>query len=185
MARRPAPTKIQLAERVTELEQLLAYTQHRLHEAELRLRCTPGGEAAHAALAALAAKAPAERAVRAWVAGGGAHGAAKASVSAAIAEFGQTGNATECARQIFDLQMPFFAHEAVKQICIAALAAGEGEAGRLAALLRSLASVGVVSRTQLLRGLRRVEEQMDDLALDVPAAPQRFAELKAGLLGLQ
>ena len=137
-----------------------------------------GAEIAHAAAAALGARHVAERALRAW--GGpdaGTAAAAKAALSSLIDEYLGSRDAAEAQRRLRELHLPFFGHELVKRACAAAIERGGNAPEALLALLAALRDSGAVSATQFAAGFARAAEAMEDLALDVPDAKQRWAAL--------
>ena len=142
-----------------------------------------GSEVLRAAAAALRSPGIAERATHAW---GGAPGhelaSAKAAISALLDEYlvGATA-AGEAGVALRALRLPFFAHEAVKSACVAAMERGGPSMGRVGDLLTSWARDGTVSATQLAEGKARAAARVDDLVLDVgPCARVRWAELLGG-----
>jgi len=152
-------------------------------------RGTAGGEAARAALAALAAKEPAERAARAWLLPHGDAGskgsistqAAKAEIARILRDYLAERKPTETCRLLYDLQLPFYLHEAVKAACVLALEHGGEDAEALAFLCGRLAETGVASQQQLAAGLARLREALPDLCLDVPDAQARWETLRVAL----
>jgi len=126
--------------------------------------------------------------------------AIKGRMAAILAEHEDSGDALEAARCLRALGVPFFHHELVKQAARAAMAAAaardaasaaaaaasaaapppqqqhDAHRRRHLALLRALAATGELSPYQLLRGLRRVAEALDDAALDEPRAREAFLE---------
>jgi len=148
-----------------------------LRAAKASLAGSAGAEITRAAVAALGARHLAERALRAWV---GPHGAtaagAKASMALLLDEFLLTQDAGECERGLKELELPFYTHELVKRACVLALERGPAAAAALLTLLTRLASSGAASTQQLTLGFQRAAEAVEDLALDVPDARERWAE---------
>ncbi|KAF3436703.1 hypothetical protein FNV43_RR19450 [Rhamnella rubrinervis] len=71
-----------------------------------------------------------------------------------------------------DLGMPFFNHEVVKKALIMAM---EKKNDRMLDLLQVGFSEGLITITQMTKGFTRIKDSLDDLALDIPNAKEKFS----------
>jgi len=132
-----------------------------------------GSEIVRMARSLLAARLAGERILRCW--GGGTGWAvedAKDKINKLLEEFetgGDIGEACQCTR---DLNMPFFHHEVVKKALVMAM---EKKNDRLLNLLQECSSEGLITINQMMKGFTRVADSLDDLALDIPNARDKFA----------
>eukprot|EP00252_Welwitschia_mirabilis_P010636 TRINITY_DN2402_c0_g1_i1.p1 TRINITY_DN2402_c0_g1~~TRINITY_DN2402_c0_g1_i1.p1 ORF type:complete len:712 (+),score=190.22 TRINITY_DN2402_c0_g1_i1:189-2324(+) len=120
----------------------------------------------------LAARLAGERILRCW--GGGTGWAvedAKDKIDKLLEEFEAGGDIGEACQCIRDLDMPFFHHEVVKKALVMAM---EKLNDRLLVLLHECYSEGLISINQMVKGFTRVADSLDDLALDIPCARQKF-----------
>jgi MA3 domain len=67
--------------------------------------------------------------------------------------------------------MPFFNHEVVKKALIMAM---EKKNDKMLDLLSECFGEGLITINQLTKGFMRVRDGMDDLALDIPNAREKF-----------
>lgn len=104
--------------------------------------------------------------------------AAKHKVELLITEYLDAGDVPEATRCLRALKMPFFHHELVKKSLVHAIEKPSDHPA-LMTLLASLGSSREVSQTQMSMGFTRMAQQVEDLALDVPSAVDRFAALLA------
>jgi hypothetical protein len=131
------------------------------------------------ARALLGAKLSAERILRCW--GGGGSGKAgwelhevKDKIGRLLQEYDCGGDVREACRCIKDLAMPFFHHEVVKKALVAIIEKRGKDDGRLWALLGECYGRGLITPNQMTKGLERVADCIDDLALDVPDAGRQL-----------
>ncbi|KAM0044408.1 putative programmed cell death protein [Helianthus debilis subsp. tardiflorus] len=131
-----------------------------------------GSETVHVAQSLIAARHAGERLLRCW--GGGTGWAvedAKDKIVKLLEEYetgGVVGEACQCIR---DLGMPFFNHEVVKKALVMAM---EKKNDRMLDLLQECYSEGLITTNQMTKGFGRVEDGLDDLALDIPDAVGKF-----------
>ncbi|GAB2213350.1 hypothetical protein Drorol1_Dr00021382 [Drosera rotundifolia] len=114
-----------------------------------------------------------ERLLRCW--GGGTGWAvedAKDKIMKLLEEYETGGVVGEACRCIRDLGMPFFNHEVVKKALIMSM---EKQNGAMLNLLQECFSEGLITINQMTKGFARVRDTLDDLALDIPDANQKFA----------
>ncbi|KAF3436760.1 hypothetical protein FNV43_RR19512 [Rhamnella rubrinervis] len=78
----------------------------------------------------------------------------------------------EACQCIRDLGMPFFNHEVVKKALIMAM---EKKNDRMLDLLQVGFSEGLITITQMTKGFTRIKDSLDDLALDIPNAKEKFS----------
>ncbi|KAL9261966.1 MA3 DOMAIN-CONTAINING TRANSLATION REGULATORY FACTOR 1-like protein [Drosera capensis] len=113
-----------------------------------------------------------ERLLRCW--GGGTGWAvedAKDKIIKLLEEYETGGVIVEACRCIRDLGMPFFNHEVVKKALIMSM---EKQKGPMLNLLQECFSEGLITINQMTKGFARVRDTLDDLALDIPDANQKF-----------
>jgi programmed cell death protein 4 len=140
----------------------------------------PGAGDAEAAAAALDRADPnydseADEAAVAWTEGRATAVAEfKAAVGALLAEFFDAGDVGEAAARLAELARPEFGHYFVKRALLAALDRHDREREMTSALLAALAG-DALRPEQLRRGFSDAAEALEDLALDVPAAPELLA----------
>ncbi|KAI7727430.1 hypothetical protein M8C21_020435 [Ambrosia artemisiifolia] len=131
-----------------------------------------GSETIHVAQSLVNARHAGERLLRCW--GGGSGWAvedAKDKIVKLLEEYesgGVVGEACECIR---DLGMPFFNHEVVKKALVMAM---EKKNDRMLDLLQECYSEGLITTNQMTKGFGRVKDGLDDLALDIPDADDKF-----------
>ncbi|KAL2894323.1 Programmed cell death protein 4 [Bienertia sinuspersici] len=88
-----------------------------------------------------------------------------------LEEYERGGDIREAFRCIKELGMPFFHHEVVKKALVIIM---EKKNERLWKFLEECFSWGLITENQMTKGFVRLEESLDDLALDVPDAKQQF-----------
>ncbi|KAK2987708.1 hypothetical protein RJ640_030295 [Escallonia rubra] len=131
-----------------------------------------GSETVHVARSLIAARHAGERILRCW--GGGTGWAvedAKDKIVKLLEEYeagGVVGEACQCIR---DLGMPFFNHEVVKKALVMAM---EKKNDRMLDLLQECFSEGLITINQMTKGFARINDGLDDLALDIPNAEDKF-----------
>lgn len=132
-----------------------------------------GSETVRMARSLVSARHAGERLLRCW--GGGTGWAvedAKDKITKLLEEFesgGELGEACQCIR---DLAMPFFNHEVVKKALVMAM---EKQNDRILDLLQECFLEGLITVNQMAKGFSRVKDGLDDLALDIPDAREKFA----------
>ncbi|GAB4851036.1 Peptide chain release factor 1, mitochondrial [Ancistrocladus abbreviatus] len=113
-----------------------------------------------------------ERILRCW--GGGTGWAvedAKDRIMKLLEEYESGGVVGEACRCIRDLGMPFFNHEVVKKALVMAM---EKKNDRMLDLLQECFSEGLITMNQMTKGFARFKDALDDLALDIPNAKEKF-----------
>lgn len=117
------------------------------------------------------------RLVNVWGASGALSsiGLLRGSVSLLLHEYLITTNREEAEQCIRDLSAEQFHHEVVFQVVELAIdGRDERDMLDLASLLKSATVCGLISQTQLAKGLQRILSSMDDIQLDNPHAPYRL-----------
>ncbi|KAI4319049.1 hypothetical protein MLD38_032697 [Melastoma candidum] len=131
-----------------------------------------GSETVRMARTLIAARHAGERILRCW--GGGTGWAvedAKDKIQKLLEEYESGGVVKEACRCIRDLGMPFFNHEVVKKALVMAM---EKKNDRVLDLLQEGYGEGLITVYQMTKGFARIRDGMDDLALDIPNANQKF-----------
>lgn len=131
-----------------------------------------GSETVHVAQSLVAARHAGERLLRCW--GGGTGWAvedAKDKIVKLLEEYESGGVVGEACQCIRDLGMPFFNHEVVKKALVMAM---EKQNDRMLDLLQECFSEGLITTNQLTKGFNRIKDGLDDLALDIPNADEKF-----------
>ncbi|KVH98970.1 uncharacterized protein LOC112514626 [Cynara cardunculus var. scolymus] len=131
-----------------------------------------GSETVHVAQSLVAARHAGERLLRCW--GGGTGWAvedAKDKIVKLLEEYESGGVVGEACQCIRDLGMPFFNHEVVKKALVMAM---EKKNDRMLDLLQECFSEGLITTNQMTKGFGRMKDGLDDLALDIPNADEKF-----------
>ncbi|KAL8123383.1 MA3 DOMAIN-CONTAINING TRANSLATION REGULATORY FACTOR 1-like [Apium graveolens] len=131
-----------------------------------------GSETLHEAKSLLAARHAGERILRCW--GGGTGWAvedAKDKIVKLLEEYESGGVVDEACQCIRDLDMPFFNHEVVKKALVMAM---EKKNDKLLDMLQECSSEGLITTNQMTKGFTRINDGLDDLALDIPNAKDKF-----------
>ncbi|KAL6856882.1 hypothetical protein ACP4OV_018264 [Aristida adscensionis] len=113
-----------------------------------------------------------ERLLRCW--GGGTGWAvedAKDKITKLLEEYESGGDVGEACNCIRELDMPFFNHEVVKKALVMAM---EKKNERTLGLLQECFGEGIITMNQMTKGFSRVRDGLDDLALDIPDAKEKF-----------
>ncbi|XP_078441511.1 MA3 DOMAIN-CONTAINING TRANSLATION REGULATORY FACTOR 3-like [Wolffia australiana] len=131
-----------------------------------------GGETVPSARAMVAAGHAGERLLRCW---GGSTGRAvedaKDRIEKLLEEYESGGDVGEACRCVRELAMPFFNHEVVKKAVVMAM---EKKRDRVLELLRESFGEGLITSNQMAKGFGRVWDGIEDLALDIPDARDKF-----------
>ncbi|KAJ6812278.1 uncharacterized protein M6B38_306105 [Iris pallida] len=133
--------------------------------------CT-GTETVHVARSLVSARHSGERLLRCW--GGGTGWIvedAKDKITKLLEEYESGGDVGEACQCIRDLGMPFFNHEVVKKALVMAM---EKKNDGILDLLQESFGEGLITINQMTKGFARVRDGMDDLALDIPNAQEKF-----------
>uniref|UniRef100_A0A0C9RVH6 TSA: Wollemia nobilis Ref_Wollemi_Transcript_10948_2779 transcribed RNA sequence n=1 Tax=Wollemia nobilis TaxID=56998 RepID=A0A0C9RVH6_9CONI len=131
-----------------------------------------GNEIVRMARSFLSARLAGERILRCW--GGGTGWAvedAKDKINKLLEEYEAGGDLGEACQCIRDLNMPFFHHEVVKKALVMAM---EKKNDRVLNLLQECSAEGLITINQMMKGFTRVADSLDDLALDLPNAKEKF-----------
>lgn len=132
-----------------------------------------GSETVRMARSLIAARHAGERLLRCW--GGGTGWAvedAKDKIMKLLEEYESGGVVSEACQCIRDLGMAFFNHEVVKKALIMAM---EKKNDRMLDLLQECFSEGLITINQMTKGFTRIKDGLDDLALDIPNAKEKFS----------
>jgi hypothetical protein len=138
---------------------------------KLQPNCS-GSETVRMARSLIAARHAGERLLRCW--GGGTGWAvedAKDKILKLLEEYESGGVLGEACQCIRDLGMPFFNHEVVKKALVMAM---EKKNDRMLDLLQVCFNEGLITINQMTKGFTRIKDGMDDLALDIPNAEEKF-----------
>ncbi|KAF5732185.1 hypothetical protein HS088_TW18G00876 [Tripterygium wilfordii] len=131
-----------------------------------------GSETVHMAQSLIAARHAGERILRCW--GGGTGWAvedAKDKIQKLLEEYESGGVVSEACQCIRDIGMPFFNHEVVKKALVMAM---EKKNDRMLDLLQECFSEGLITINQMTKGFTRIKDGLDDLALDIPNAKDKY-----------
>ncbi|KAL0913009.1 hypothetical protein M5K25_016438 [Dendrobium thyrsiflorum] len=137
-----------------------------------RRRWHLGSETVHIAPSLASTRHAGERLLRCW--GGGTGWAvedAKDKITKLLEEFKSGGDLGEACQCIHELGMPFFNHEVVKKALVMAM---EKKNDRLLDLLQECFGEGLITLNQVSKGFSRVKDSLDDLALDIPNAREKY-----------
>ncbi|EEF51874.1 MA3 DOMAIN-CONTAINING TRANSLATION REGULATORY FACTOR 1 [Ricinus communis] len=132
-----------------------------------------GTETVYMARSLIAARHAGERILRCW--GGGTGWAvedAKDKIMKLLEEYESGGVVNEACQCIRDLGMPFFNHEVVKKALVMAM---EKKNDRMLDLLQACFDEGLITINQMTKGFTRIKDGLDDLALDIPNAKEKFS----------
>ncbi|CAI0547462.1 unnamed protein product [Linum tenue] len=132
-----------------------------------------GTETVKMARSLITARHAGERLLRCW--GGGTGWAvedAKDKIMKLLEEYESSGGVGEACQCIRDLGMPFFNHEVVKKALIMAM---EKKNDKMLDLLQECFNEGLITINQMTKGFTRIKEGLDDLALDIPNAEEKYA----------
>ncbi|PPD82256.1 hypothetical protein GOBAR_DD20813 [Gossypium barbadense] len=132
-----------------------------------------GSETIRMARSLITARHAGERLLRCW--GGGTGWAvedAKDKIMKLLEEYESGGVVAEACQCIRDLGMPFFNHEVVKKALVMAM---EKKNDRMLNLLQVCFDEGLITINQMSKGFTRVKDGLDDLALDIPNAKDKFS----------
>ncbi|CAA7395962.1 unnamed protein product [Spirodela intermedia] len=149
-----------------------------LNLVEIGGRLPPGGsgsETIHMARTLISARHAGERLLRCW--GGGSGWAvedAKDKITKLLEEYESGGHIGEACQCIRDLAMPFFSHEVVKKALIMDMEKKNSKNSRILSLLQECFSEGLITTNQMTKGFSRVRDALEDLALDIPDAGEKF-----------
>ncbi|WOK94518.1 hypothetical protein Cni_G03222 [Canna indica] len=131
-----------------------------------------GSETVHMARTLISARHAGERLLRCW---GGSTGwameDAKDKITKLLEEYESGGDVGEACHCIRDLGMPFFNHEVVKKALVMAM---EKKSDRVLDFLHECFGEGLITINQMTKGFSRVRDGLDDLALDIPNAQEKF-----------
>lgn len=129
--------------------------------------------------AMLSARHAAERIQNCWHGGSQTIDQLRSSMQALLAEYLTNGDTLEVSRCLMELNVPYYHHELVKRaLVMAADDSKDHDSPLLLKLLSELASSGAINQTQMRKGFQRVEESLDDIALDSPLVKPAFAKYK-------
>jgi len=131
-----------------------------------------GAETLNMARSLASARHAGERLLRCW--GGGTGWAvedAKDKITKLLEEYESGGDVGEACNCIRELGMSFFNHEVVKKALVMAM---EKKNERTLTLLQECFSEGIITINQMTKGFSRVRDGLDDLALDIPDAKEKF-----------
>lgn len=138
---------------------------------ELPAKCS-GAETLNMARSLASARHAGERLLRCW--GGGTGWAvedAKDKIAKLLEEYESGGDVGEACNCIREMGMPFFNHEVVKKALVMAM---EKKKERPLVLLHECFAEGIITINQMTKGISRVRDGLDDLALDIPDAREKF-----------
>jgi len=131
-----------------------------------------GAETLNMACSLASARHAGERLLRCW--GGGTGWAvedAKDKITKLLEEYESGGDVGEACNCIRELGMSFFNHEVVKKALVMAM---EKKNERTLTLLQECFGEGIITINQMTKGFSRVRDGLDDLALDIPDAKEKF-----------
>ncbi|KAM7480111.1 hypothetical protein LguiA_028324 [Lonicera macranthoides] len=132
-----------------------------------------GSETLRMAQTLTAARHAGERILRCW--GGGTGWAvedAKDKIVKLLEEYESGGVVSEACQCIRDIGMPFFNHEVVKKALVMAMEKKNDD--KMLDLLQECFGEGLITINQMTKGFARIKDGLDDLALDIPNAEDKF-----------
>ncbi|WZY69483.1 hypothetical protein YC2023_001723 [Brassica napus] len=145
---------------------------------EISSRLVPnssGTETVKMARSLIFARHAGERLLRCW--GGGTGWAvedAKDKILNLLEEYESSGLVSEACKCIHELGMPFFNHEVVKKALVMAMEKKKDKI--VVELLQESFGEGLITINQMTKGFTRVKDGLEDLALDIPNAKEKFSE---------
>jgi hypothetical protein len=98
-------------------------------------------------------------------------GDSKDKITKLLEEYESGGVVSEACQCIRDIGMPFFNHEVVKKALVMAM---EKKNDRMLDLLQECFNEGLITINQMTKGFGRIKDGLDDLALDIPNAKEKF-----------
>lgn len=101
----------------------------------------------------------------------------KREASTLVAEFLTTGDKEEADRCVRKLSAQTFHFQLVRQALRMALSAREGEQKKIEELLAYFSKSGLISSDHMEQGFKALSTHLDDIKLDIPAAPTAFAQI--------
>lgn len=132
-----------------------------------------GRETVRMARTLVSARHSGERLLRCWGGGSGwAVDDAKDKITKLLEEYASGGDLGEACQCIRDLGMPFFNHEVVKKALVMAMEKKNDHI--FLDLLQQCFGEGLITINQMTKGFSRVRDGLDDLALDIPDAEEKF-----------
>ncbi|EOA15859.1 hypothetical protein CARUB_v10007684mg [Capsella rubella] len=147
-----------------------------LEEISSKLRPNSSGtETVKMARSLIFARHAGERLLRCW--GGGSGWAvedAKDKISNLLEEYESSGLVSEACKCIRELGMPFFNHEVVKKALVMGMEKKKDK--MMLDLLQESFGEGLVTTNQMTKGFTRVKDGLEDLALDIPNAKEKFKD---------
>lgn len=105
----------------------------------------------------------------------------KVAIHALIVEFFSTSNQDAAHRSILELDAPHFHHEVVRQFFHSCAEKYEQEIPNVAELLTLLVKEGVLAETEIIKGLKRIDGEMESILETQPNAKKMLAELRDAL----
>lgn len=132
-----------------------------------------GTETVRMAQSLVSARHSGERLLRCW--GGGTGWAvedAKDKIAKLLEEYESGRVVSEACQCIRDIGMPFFNHEVVKKALVMAM---EKKNDGMLDLLQECFGEGLITINQMTKGFTRIKDGLDDLALDIPNAREKFS----------
>uniref|UniRef100_A0A1J3HF14 Programmed cell death protein 4 n=1 Tax=Noccaea caerulescens TaxID=107243 RepID=A0A1J3HF14_NOCCA len=147
-----------------------------LEEISNKLRPNSSGtETVKMARSLIFARHAGERLLRCW--GGGSGWAvedAKDKIVNLLEEYESSGLVSEACKCIHELNMPFFNHEVVKKALVMAMEKKNDK--KMLDLLQESFGEGLITTNQMTKGFTRVKDALEDLALDIPNAKEKFSD---------
>ncbi|KAM5571818.1 hypothetical protein ABKV19_012078 [Rosa sericea] len=95
----------------------------------------------------------------------------KDNITKLLDQYESGGVVAEACQCIRDIGMPFFNHEVVKKALVLAMEKN----GTMLDLLQECFSEGLITVNQMTKGFSRIKDKLDDLALDIPTASEKFS----------
>lgn len=99
----------------------------------------------------------------------------KQAVDQLFQEYLLSSDIKEANRCVLELNAKHFHHEVVKRAIQNAVEQGEEQVAQMSALLAELMVEDTVSQQMMIQGFNRVKENLKDMTLDTPKAPQLVA----------
>eukprot|EP01023_Acetabularia_acetabulum_P029519 TRINITY_DN2785_c0_g1_i7.p2 TRINITY_DN2785_c0_g1~~TRINITY_DN2785_c0_g1_i7.p2 ORF type:complete len:407 (+),score=97.23 TRINITY_DN2785_c0_g1_i7:641-1861(+) len=119
----------------------------------------------------------AERIQNCWKGGALTVDELKIELKKLVQEYVVSCDVLEAVRCLRDIDAPYYHHEVIKQ-ALESLFDQPCRYDSVVKLLQHLSESGEVNFTQMKKGFTRIQEQLDDMALDYPHAKEEFQKIK-------
>lgn len=122
-----------------------------------------------------------EKLARIWGPDSHSPHALQVAIHALALEFFSTSNQDTAHRSILELDAPHFHHEIVRQFFLMCAQKYEQEIANVAELMTLLVKEGVLAETEIVKGLKRIDGELEEISKTQPNADKMLAELRDAL----